>query len=597
MLTRHGESAIEISGLAQVSNAFRNVTFLERPFHPNTFTSVVETAYKARLKQYDVRASIEELKENQIRLHSALAAGQLGTWELNVDTSAFEASPQCKQVFGRKAQDAFTLKDLLSQAHRDDVAALGSVFRGSDDETEDHVLRFRNIWRDGTLHWTELRARTTRHVTGATVVTGIVSDITERKTFVESLQALNETLEQRVTERTAALEGAHQVVLKEIDQRQRTEALLRQAQKMEMIGQLTGGVAHDFNNLLMVVLGNLELLRKRNANDQKAERLIDAAAEGATRGAALTQRLLAFARKQDLNIELKSLSDLIGGMRDLLQSSIPSNIELTVTASEDLPTARVDGIQVELAALNLVVNARDAMPKGGQLQIATDSFEVGRFDGLNPGRYVRLIVTDTGAGMDSETLSRCAEPFFSTKEVGKGTGLGLSMVHGLAQQLHGALRLYSQVGQGTRAELWLPASDRPPEIAGRPLGVPSEQPNSLSAKILLVDDDALVASSTSALLEDSGYEVLTMDNAAEALDMLEHDSSIDLVITDFLMPKMNGVQLAEKAKKVRPKLPILLITGYAEIAGGLPADLPRIKKPFNQQALNSEVSRLLKRFH
>src|SRR5690348_2379583 len=421
------------------------------------------------------------------------------------------------------------------------------------------------------------------------------SRIAELHEGEQRLVELNRSLEERVAERTAALENAHKMVLAEIDQRQRAESLLRQAQKMETIGQLTGGIAHDFNNLLMAVLGNLGLLRKHYAGDARAERWIDGAVEGARRGATLTQRLLAFARRQDLKLETRSLVELVRGMTDLLERSAGPGIELAFDLPDAIPDAVVDAVQVELALLNLVVNARDAMPDGGLLTIAVARGEAPEHNGLAPGDYVRLIVTDTGHGMDAQTLERAMEPFFSTKEPGKGTGLGLSMVHGLARQLRGSLRLSSEPGRGTRAELWLPVAP----AAAREPSAPRVQVSRTSdaqrpsARILVVDDDALVAHSTAALLEDLGYQIIQAESGDRALNILRSNQPVDLLITDYLMPKMTGAELAREARVFRPDLPILLTTGYAELSAGLDLDLPRLKKPYQQHELQTQINRLL----
>jgi nitrogen-specific signal transduction histidine kinase len=401
-------------------------------------------------------------------------------------------------------------------------------------------------------------------------------------------------LEAKVAERTAELERAHQVVLDEIRQRERTEELLRQVQKMEMIGQITGGVAHDFNNLLMAVMGNLELLRKQIPDDLKTERLIDGALKGAQRGAALTQRLLAFARQQDLKIEPTHLSHLIRGITDLLERSIGSQIELKLDLPETLPLTLVDANQVELALLNLVVNARDAMPDGGTLLISVDVANSSGRDELAAGDYLCLTVSDSGKGMDAATLAKATEPFFTTKELGKGTGLGLSMIHGLALQLNGSLRLESELGRGTRASLWLPVTSQDP--IAPPLAEPKPQDSaidSIHATILVVDDDALIASSTAYLLEDLGHEVIEADSGANALEVLKNGQKVDLLITDYSMPKMTGVQLAVAARELRPNLPVLLATGYADLPLGASLDIPRLRKPYQQHQLVAEIARAL----
>jgi signal transduction histidine kinase len=422
----------------------------------------------------------------------------------------------------------------------------------------------------------------------------LIADLNEGE---ERLRRANETLEARVAERTAELERAHAIVLDEIAQREKAETLLRQAQKMEMIGQLTGGVAHDFNNLLMAVIGNLDLLRRYAPEDGKTRRLIDGAMQGAQRGATLTQRLLAFARRQELTVEARSLSDLMQGMTNLIERSTGPEIELKFDIPEQLPLVMVDTNQIELAVLNLVVNARDAMPNGGTLSISTTLVHVDADDDddLVPGTYIRLSVRDTGQGMDAETLSKATDPFFSTKELGKGTGLGLSMIDGLAKQLKGALRLSSEVGVGTQADLWLPAD------MSHQFQSPSAQteqatlPATVQIKILVVDDDMLIAMSTVDMLEDLGHEVVEVNSGAGALQLLEDGQIFDLMITDYAMPRMTGAQLACAARALRPDLPILLATGYAELPSQPEIDLPRLAKPYQQAELATEIAKVLAR--
>ena len=406
------------------------------------------------------------------------------------------------------------------------------------------------------------------------------------------LQQANDVLERRVEERTAQLQNAHDELVAQIAERERTEAKLRQMQKIESIGQLTGGVAHVFNNLLTAVIANLELLRKRVPAGPMNDQLIDGAMQGAQRGAALTQRLLAFARHQALEPKPVDLAELVQGMGNLLRRSTGPAVDMHFDLPSGLAAAHIDANQVELALLNLVVNSRDAMPDGGRVAISLDEVETGTVRDLEAGRYLRLSVSDSGTGMDALTLQKAVEPFFSTKEVGKGTGLGLSMIHGLAQQLKGALRLFSTPGHGTRAELWLPVADGVPMVVTS--GLQEAAPNEKrTAKLLFVDDDFLIGLATTDLLEDLGHTVIRASSGSEALDILRADEAIDLMITDYAMPGMTGLQLAEQARSMRPELPILLATGYADLPARASLELPRLNKPYQQKQLAEQIKALL----
>jgi PAS domain S-box-containing protein len=594
ILTQRGGEADRRSGAARLSDLLGNVTFLERPFHPTTFISVARTALKGRQRQYEARGRIELLHEGEERLRTALLAGRLGSWELDIAAGTLTASATFKALFGRTADEHFSYEDLIASVYSDDRKRMQEAVRTSIEMGTDYATEYRNIWPDESIHWAEIRARHVRDgTTGKSRLVGVSSDITERKSAEEALKRLNETLEERVAERTAELNRAHAAVLAEIRQREHTEELLRQSQKMEMIGQLTGGVAHDFNNLLMVVLANLTLLGKQQPHDARTTRLIDGALQGAQRGAVLTQRLLAFARRQELKLEPTSLADLVRGMSDLIERSAGSQIELQLDVPEALPLALVDANQIELALLNLVVNARDAMPNGGILTIKLDRTQASAGDELPPGPYVRLTVSDNGEGMDAETVRKATEPFFSTKGLGKGTGLGLSMIHGLANQMNGALRLKSELGQGTTAELWLPVTAVAADIR-QTQDVPRvKDADEHSITVLVVDDDALIAMSTVEMLEDLGHEAVNGGSPARALEILKNGQHVDLLITDYSMPRMNGVELAKAVRELRPGLPILLASGYAELPSPSDVDLPRIGKPYQQDQLAAEITKVL----
>lgn len=369
------------------------------------------------------------------------------------------------------------------------------------------------------------------------------------------------------------------------------EEQLRQSQKLEAMGSLTGGVSHDFNNLLTPIIGALDLLQRKGLGGEREKRLIEGALQSAERARVLVQRLLAFARRQPLQSSSVDVGQLVEGMADLIASTTGPQIKVVVDLAQDLPFAIADPNQLEMALLNLSVNARDAMPEGGTLRISAQGEEVGRNHpaSLAPGQYVRLSVADTGVGMDAETLQRAVEPFYSTKGVGRGTGLGLSMVHGLAAQLGGGLTMASRPGLGTNIELWLPAGLVPPppaEEAAWPAEVRGK------GTVLLVDDEMIVRMSTADMLLELGYEVVETESAEEALAVLNEGLLPEIVVTDHLMAGRSGAELANEIRGRWPDLPILLVSGYAE-AEGIPPDLARLVKPFRQSELAQRIADLM----
>ncbi len=372
---------------------------------------------------------------------------------------------------------------------------------------------------------------------------------------------------------------------------QAREALF-QSQKLEAIGQLTGGVAHDFNNLLMVVLASLDLVRKRMPHDPKISPLIENAVQGAERGAVLTKRMLAFARKQELTMEAVELPALVRGMTGLLERSLGPSVQIETRFPLRLPPLHTDPAQLETALLNLTVNARDAMPDGGVISIEArpETVVAGAASGLPPGGYVRLSVKDTGQGMNEETRLRAAEPFYTTKGIGKGTGLGLSMVYGLAEQSGGRLVVDSEVGVGTTIELWLPQAtveETHQVISGK--ATPDEMAATTPLVVLAVDDDALVLINTVAMLEDLGHLVFPAASAKDALAILRREA-IDLVVTDYAMPQMTGLQLADAIRSAEGRRPpVILATGYAELPPGADTGLVRLPKPFLQRDLATSI--------
>ncbi len=535
------------------------------------------------------------------QLHTALTAGRLGSWTLDVRSMMFHLSETCRSHFGSSGAAELPYDRLMDFVHPEDEPRMNAALARALESGDDYVIEFRTTRPGAVQHWVDVRARSIKDAAGWVVsLVGVSSDISNRKhselererllsdLAVErtALSNLTRTLEQRVVERTGEL-------MAEVAAREKTQEQLLQAQKMESVGQLTGGIAHDFNNLLMAVMGNLEILRKRLPNDPGIRRLIDGAQQGAQRGASLTQRMLAFARQQDLRTTSADLETLVRGMQDLLRRSLgPDNI-LRLQVEPRLPPAEVDAHQVELAILNLAINARDAMPDGGVIELRVDQKEVTQdMERLRPGTYLRIQIADTGIGMDQATLSKAIEPFFSTKPLGKGTGLGLSMAHGLAVQLGGLLELASDVGKGTTATLWLPQALKRPSEA-KPVAAPAQGAIVRRASILVVDDDPLIAASTIDMLEDLGHTVIGANCAARAIEIIEAGQELDLLMTDQAMPEMTGIQLAEIVRRKKPGLPILLATGYTDLPASKFANLPRLSKPYQQAQLQAEIERLL----
>jgi signal transduction histidine kinase len=402
----------------------------------------------------------------------------------------------------------------------------------------------------------------------------------EARGRLKELNQLAADLERRVEERTA--EHASAV------------AQLHEAQKLETLGQLTGGVAHDFNNLLTPITGALDLLhQKYGETDPRSGRLLSNALQAADRAKTLLQRLLGFARRQALKTEAVDLAGLLNGMRDLIASSVGPKIEVKLRCASDLHSALIDPNQLELAILNLTVNARDAMPDGGPLTILAEEVAMGPGSEprLKPGLYIRLSVIDAGCGMDADALARAVEPFYSTKEIGHGTGLGLSMVHGLAAQLGGGFALTSAPGEGTRVDLYLPVADRAAAVQTR---VAAEPTRSVGRRlsVLLVDDEDIVRVATAEMIRDLGHDVEEAGSGAEALASLENGLSVDVLVTDYMMPGMDGAMLARRVKKTHPELPILLITGYTGHTEEV-LHLPRLAKPFGRTEIGEALVEIL----
>ena len=454
--------------------------------------------------------------------------------------------------------------------------------------------------KDGQLIDVSLTISPVRDSSGRIIgASKIARDITERKRAEEALRDLKDNLERRVAERTHELAAANQRLLAEAAERERAEEALRQAQKMEAVGQLASGIAHDFNNLLAVILGNLELLDMR-LGDEQLSRLVETAARAARRGAKLNEQMLAFSRRQRLAPQSIDLNRMIGGIEDLLGRTLGGNMEVATGLAPGLWPALADPHQIELVVLNLAINARDAMPAGGTVRIETGNVQASRLDpslGLPPGDYVRLSVADTGIGMSDAVLARACEPFFTTKDVGKGSGLGLAQVYGVAQQSGGGLKISSAPGRGTTVDVYLPRSlARPESIPALPDSRPLRAGGG-GATILVVDDEDDVREVAAAQLEALGHRVVRARDGSAALDLLAgRRTGVDLLIADYAMPGMSGLELARAALARHPELPVIIVTGYAdaESLNGMLDGAALLKKPYTVGELGSVVETALR---
>ncbi|MBV8686967.1 MAG: PAS domain S-box protein [Alphaproteobacteria bacterium] len=525
------------------------------------------------------------VRENEARLRALtdnLPAGmvyQIGTGRDGEERRFLFVSQSCRKLTGYPAEalvaDSAIAYEMILEEDRPGLAAAEAKAlreRGAFDAQ----ARFRRA--DGEIRWARIISAPREAPDGGLIWDGIKIDITDQKRAEEVLLDLAEALERRVAERAEELARAQEA--------------LRQSQKMEAMGQLTGGVAHDFNNLLTPIIGSLDLLARKGSGGAREQRLVEGALQSAERAKTLVQRLLAFARRQPLQAGPVDVAELVAEMVDLVASTIGPDIRIETAVPAGLPFARADANQLEMAILNLAVNARDAMPSGGTIAVSAAVEDLGAAhpSGASPGRYMRLSVGDTGVGMDAQTLARAVEPFFSTKGVGRGTGLGLSMVHGLAAQLGGGLAIESEPGIGTTVSLWLPLSDERPGAARAEAGAANAIAG--AGRVLLVDDEPLVRASAADMLTELGYEVEEAESAEAALERIEA-AAPDIVITDHLMPGLSGTDLAALLRRTRPGLPVLIVSGYADLEG-LPAALPRLTKPFRQSDLAACVGRLLR---
>jgi signal transduction histidine kinase len=511
------------------------------------------------------RADLQLARDN---LHLALDAAEMGDWELDLRTGASRRTQRHDAIFGYDTPPAgWSVDTFLGHVIPEDRAMAQAVLGDlTGKERLDLHCRIKRA-DDGSVRWIAVRGKVYLDTAGQPrAMAGIVMDTT---------------------------------------QQHEAEARLSQAQKMEAIGQLTGGVAHDFNNLLTIIVGNLDMIVRKPDNAQRVERLAASGLQAAKRGAEVTEKLLAFSRRQVVRPETVNPNRLLKDFLALLQRAVGETIEVQLSLDASLDPVRLDPGQFESALLNLAVNARDAMPGGGTLTVKTcnahlDADEITDRPDLSPGPYVLVAISDSGHGMDAATLTRAFEPFFTTKDVGRGTGLGLSQVYGFVQQAGGHAKIKSTVGQGTTVELYLPRSAAVEQAAA----IPSEGPLPLRRAtagevVLVVEDEPAVLEMAVESLGELGYRTITATRASEALDRLRGPDRIDILFSDVVMPGgMNGVQLSVEARRMRPGLRVLLTSGYTGTAlddHSVPADLPLLNKPYQREDLANKMRIVLGR--
>ncbi|MBC8650572.1 response regulator [Pseudomonas sp. MTM4] len=531
------------------------------------------------------------LRESDERLNAALLASGTGTFYWDLRNNRLDMDLPMQRLFGLEGLTSGWLDDLLDRIHPDDRAAIAQQCERCARYGDDLEMQFRVLLPEGTERWIFDKGQTfTDSNDRPTYMVGACLDITQHKRTERALQRLNETLEQRVNAEVAA--------------RAKTEAALRQSQKMEAVGQLTGGLAHDFNNLLAGVIGSLELLsvRLQQGRTGDLERYIHSALTSANRATALTHRLLAFSRRQTLDPSPTDLNALIEGMMELLQRTIGPLVSYSTQLSDDLWLTLCDTNQLENALLNLTINARDAMPDGGQLTLTSENLVLGEplteELTLPPGEYVALGVRDTGVGIPPERLGYVFDPFYTTKPLGEGTGLGLSMVYGFAKQSGGAVRIESTVGEGTSVWIYLPRYHGQSASLHAP-ATPEPASTSVEGRaVLVVDDEPNVRTLVTEVLQEMGLNTLEAAEGPSGLRILDSDAHLDLLISDIGLPGgMNGRQLADAAREKRPSLRVLFITGYAESSvldrSNTMSDYEVLTKPFTITDLEEKVRSML----
>ncbi|WP_131193790.1 ATP-binding protein [Lichenihabitans psoromatis] len=554
------------------------------------------------------RRSADELRATSVSMRLATEAAKLGRWDHDLASGTRFWDERNKALFataGDADRAASESEYFLSLIHPEDRGRVQQAI--TDAMQPHHSHNFYQEYRIGEgatpTTWVASYGTTLFEDDRCIRFVGVTQDITEDKRLEERLQRSNDELEAQVRDRTLALQSANDRLVAEMAERARVESSLRQMHKMEAVGQLTGGIAHDFNNMLTGIIGSLELIKRRVANGRADEigRFIDAAMVSANRAAALTHRLLAFSRRQSLEAKPVDVGRLVISMQDLFVRTIGPSISLDIRVSDTAWLARTDENQLENALLNLVINARDAMPDGGLLTVETTNARLDRhsadaFGDLQPGDYLLLSVSDTGAGMPPDVIAKAFEPFFTTKPIGQGTGLGLSMIYGFMKQSGGHVLIYSEVAHGTSVKLYLPRDRSDPKHqAPEPSEAVTGHAN--GDCVLVVEDEPAVRMLILDVLADLGYRTFEAGDAPSALPIVSSDERIDLLVTDVGLPGVNGRQLAEMARQIRPDLKVLFITGYAEIAavrgGFLAPGMEMLSKPFAVNVLSAKIRSMI----
>ncbi len=572
------------------SNETRWIVFLgqvegDAEGRPARMLGITIDGTSRRLAEDAIRADAE-------RLRLAMRAGGLASWEFDLLNQVRIWSPEAATMIGLRS-DAMRMSraEWARMIHPDDLERVRQDFNAAVEGSGDYASEYRVLGPDAGTRWTAVRGTVLRDAEGRPArLMGVVQDVTERKQSAAQLQRLNDELEARV--------------LQEISAREAAQARAVHAERMQALGQLAGGVAHDFNNVLQAVAGGANLIARRPGEVESVRRFSAIISEAANRGSSITRRLLAFAHRGELRAEPLDLPALLGGLREILVHTLSSEVTIEIDCVLDAPAVLADRGQLESVLVNLATNARDAMPEGGTLVFSARREIVSSGEhhraGLNPGVYVAVEARDTGCGITPADLVRVSEPFFTTKPKGEGTGLGLAMARGFAEQSGGGFAIESEVGVGTTVTLYLPQAEEFVGTGGEPTSAVAK--HAAVARIFLVDDDELVRRTLSAQLQEAGFAVGDFPAGADAMAAITAGEPVDCLVTDLSMPDMDGLALIQQAQKQRPRLPAILLTGYAgdgtalALSGAVSGSYSLLRKPVEAAQLFDRINLLLAQF-